>query len=207
MTAKEIESRGRLSRQNGAHENARPSTAARCSISRRRENQPVIESRIAKIVMVGSLAIFALLVTFDNLADYNTNYEFVRHVLSMDTTLPGNGLLYRRVSSPDSWQAAYALIILGEGLTGLTLLIAAVVLLRHVRSDGARFNRAKRLVHIGAALGFLVWFFGFLVVGGEWFQMWQSQTWNGQQAAFRFYVTILAALIFVNQQDADLPGG
>jgi predicted small integral membrane protein len=54
----------------------------------------------------------------------------------------------------------------------LTLLIAAVVLLWHVRSDAARFNRAKRLVHIGAALGFLVWFFGFLVVGGVWFQMW-----------------------------------
>ena len=125
----------------------------------------------------------------------------------MDTTFPGNGLLYRRVTSPDSWQAAYALIILGEGLTGSTLLTAAVVMLRHVRSDAARFNRAKRLVHIGAALGFLVWFFGFLVVGGEWFQMWQSQTWNGQQAAFRFYVTILAALIFVSQQDADLPEG
>jgi len=68
----------------------------------------------------------------------------------------------------------------------LTLLIAAVVLLWHVRSDATRFNRAKRLVHIGAALGFLVWFFGFLVVGGEFFQMWKSQTWNGQQAAFRF---------------------
>ena len=82
----------------------------------------------------------------------------------------------------------------------MTLLIAAVVLLWHVRSDSARFNRAKRLVHIGPALGFLV-------VGGEWFQMWKSQTWNGQQAAFRFYVTILAALIFDNRQDADLPEG
>ena len=49
----------------------------------------MIESRIAKIVIVGSLAIFALLVTFDNLTDYNTNYEFVRHVLSMDTTFSG----------------------------------------------------------------------------------------------------------------------
>ena len=76
-------------------------------------------------------------------------------MLSMDTTFPGNGLLHRRVISPGLCQAVYALIILGEGLTGLTLLIAAVVLLWHVRSDAARFNRAKRLVHIGAALGFL----------------------------------------------------
>ena len=66
----------------------------------------------------------------------------------------------------------------------MTLLIAAVVLLWHVRSDAARFNRADMDQSLGAALGFLVWFFGFLVVGGEWFQMWKSQTWNGQQAAF-----------------------
>ena len=45
----------------------------------------MIEARIAKIVMVASLALFAFLVTFDNLTDYDTNFEFVRHVLSMDT--------------------------------------------------------------------------------------------------------------------------
>jgi hypothetical protein len=34
--------------------------------------------------------------------------------------------------------------------------------------------------------------------------MWQSATWNGQEAAFRFYVAVLAVLIFVNQPDGDL---
>jgi predicted small integral membrane protein len=48
----------------------------------------MIEARIAKLVMVGCLALFALLVAFDNLTDYDTNYAFVRHVLSMDTTFP-----------------------------------------------------------------------------------------------------------------------
>ena len=54
------------------------------------------------------------------------------------------------------------------------------------------------------ALSQLVPRFGFMVIGGEWFVMWQSTTWNGQEAAFRFYVTALAALIFVNQPDGDL---
>ena len=53
----------------------------------------MIEIRITKVLMVASLALFALLVTFDNLTDYDTNYSFVRHVLSMDTTFPGNALL------------------------------------------------------------------------------------------------------------------
>jgi hypothetical protein len=43
-----------------------------------------------------------------------------------------------------------------------------------------------------------------MVIAGEWFAMWQSQTWNGQEAAFRFYVTALAVLIFVVLPDGDL---
>ena len=167
----------------------------------------MIEARIAKVVMVGSLALFAFVVTFDNLTDYDSNFEFVRHVLSMDTTFPGNALQYRRVTSPALWNSAYWLIIFGEGLTSFTLAAATFVLMRELRSGAARFHRSKRFVFIGATLGFLVWFFGFMVVGGEWFQMWQSHSWNGQEAAFRFYLTILGVLIFVNQSDDDLPVG
>jgi len=122
----------------------------------------------------------------------------------MDTVFPGNTLLYRRRTSPALWSAAYALIILGEGMTSLAFGIAAVALLRGLQSGADRFNRSKRFVFIGATLGFLVWFFGFMAVGGEWFQMWQSPAWNGQRAAFRFYLTILAVLIFVSQPDGDL---
>ena len=53
-------------------------------------------------------------------------------------------------------------------------------------------------------LGFVVWFFGFMVVGGEWFAMWQSKDWNGQEAAFRFYMAVLGVLIFVSLPDGDL---
>ncbi len=66
------------------------------------------------------------------------------------------------------------------------------------------FNQGKGLVVAAGLLAFLVWFFGFMVVAGEWFAMWQSQTWNGQEPAFRFYVTALAVLIFVCLPDGDL---
>jgi predicted small integral membrane protein len=161
----------------------------------------MIETRIAKIVMIGSLSLFSGLVAFDNLTDYETNYVFIRHVLSMDTTLPGNALMYRSITSPSSWEAAYALIIAGEGATALGFAGGPALLLRHLRSPAASFNRAKGLAAVAAGLGFLVWFFGFMVIGGEWFQMWQSSQWNGQEPAFRFYLTILAVLIFVMQKD------
>ena len=49
----------------------------------------------------------------------------------------------------------------------------------------------------GAAAAFALWFVGFVVVGGEWFLMWQSATWNGQEAACRFHLTVLAVGAYV----------
>ena len=52
-------------------------------------------------------------------------------------------------------------------------------------------------------MGFLVWFFGFMVVGGEWFLMWQSRDLERPGGGFRFYVAVLGVLIFVNQPDGE----
>lgn len=160
-------------------------------------------TRYAKIIMCLCLAAFALLVTFNNVTDYGSNYAFVQHVLSMDTTFPGNALMYRSITSPALWTAGYWLIIFGEGLTCLLFLLAALKLWNARRASGADFQAAKSYAAIAATMGFLVWFFGFMVVGGEWFVMWQSQTWNGQDAAFKFYISMLAVLIFVMQPDQD----
>ncbi|WP_428552946.1 DUF2165 family protein [Reyranella sp.] len=160
--------------------------------------------RFVKIAMVAATAVFALLVAFNNIVDYGTNYEFVRHTLSMDTTFPGNALKGRAITSPTLWTIAYWLIIAAEAVTGLVLAWAAIRLAVVVRSGAEIFNAAKSLVLVGAGLGFLLWFGGFMVVGGEWFAMWQSKTWNGQEPAFRFYVSLLAVAIFVNQPDGEL---
>lgn len=160
--------------------------------------------RIVKIAMVAATAVFALLVAFNNIVDYGTNYEFVRHTLSMDTTFPGNALMGRAITSPALWTLGYLAIIAAEAVTGLVLAWATLRLVAMLRSPAPTFNAAKSLVAVGAGLGFLLWFGGFMVVGGEWFAMWQSKSWNGQEAAFRFYVSLLAVAIFVNQPDGEL---
>jgi predicted small integral membrane protein len=160
--------------------------------------------RLAKVAMTAALAAFAFIVTYDNIVDYGTNYEFVKHVLSMDTTFPGNKLMDRAITDPRLWTLGYAAIIAAEGAVCLLLTVAAAAMLLALRAPSQRFQRAKAWMVAGAALGFLVWFFGFMVVAGEYFAMWQSKVWNGQEAAFRFYMTLLAVLIFVNQKDEDL---
>ena len=161
-------------------------------------------SRYAKIVMTLALAAFAFMVTFNNITDYGSNFAFVQHVLSMDTTFPGNSAMYRAIETPMLWHAGYWLIIAGEGLTFVLLLIGGLQMLGARGQTAAAFQVAKKWTIAGAAVGFLVWFFGFMVVGGEWFLMWQSDTWNGQDAAFKFYMAILGVLIFVNQQDREI---
>lgn len=160
--------------------------------------------RYAKIVMVSVLAAFAFMVTFNNVTDYGANYAFVQHVLSMDTTFPGSPAKYRAITEPGIWHAAYWAIITGEGLTFILLLIGAVQMFKARLSGAADFDASKKWTIAGVTCGFLVWFFGFMVVGGEWFLMWQSPTWNGQESAFRFYMALLGVLIFVNQPEREL---
>jgi predicted small integral membrane protein len=102
----------------------------------------VLAGRVAKFVMVLSVALFALLVAFDNIYDYGANFAFVRHVLSMDTTFHDPTLMGRAITGPMLWHLSYAAIILGEGLTGLAFAVAAVELARNLRGDAAQFRRS-----------------------------------------------------------------
>jgi predicted small integral membrane protein len=164
----------------------------------------VLAIRLVKTAMVASTALFALLVTLNNLVDYGSNYEFVRHTLSMDTTFPGNALKGRAITSPALWTVGYWAIILTEAAVGITLAWGAIRLATTLRADARSFNAAKTFALVGVGLGFLLWFTGFMAVGGEWFVMWQSKIWNGQEPAFRFYMTLLAVGIFINQSDGEL---
>jgi predicted small integral membrane protein len=159
--------------------------------------------RVAKVLLVGALASYAFIAAYDNVVDYSSNYEFVRHVLSMDTTFPDNALMHRAIINESIWSAVYAMIIACEWLTGVLLLIGALALLARLRAPAVLFNRAKAWAIAGLVVGFGLWFFGFLVVAGEYFAMWQSQTWNGQEAAFRLTAVILGVLIFVSLPDGE----
>ncbi len=162
-----------------------------------------MELRLTKVVLVAALAAYALLVAYGNLTDYASNYAFVSHVLSMDTTFPGNALMGRAITDPRLWQAAYAAIIAAEALSGLLLALGAVQLLRTLKAPAPAFERAKGFVYLGASLAFLLWFFGFMVVAGEYFAMWQSHDWNGQESAFRIYMAVLGVLLLVALPDRD----
>jgi predicted small integral membrane protein len=160
--------------------------------------------RLSKIAIIATLAAYALIVGYDNIVDYSSNYEFVRHELSMDTTFPGNALRQRAIADEGIWRLAYELIIGIEWLTGVLLTIGALALLHRLGAPAEAFNCAKVWAITGLTIGFGLWFFGFMVIAGEYFAMWQSKVWNGQEAAFRIATEILGVLVFVSLPDGDL---
>lgn len=161
--------------------------------------------RIAKILLTLSAGAFCLLVGYNNIVDYRSNFMFVQHVLTMDTTFPDNAIrASRALSNPQLHHLAYWLIIAVEIAIGLICVAGALRLMPLLRAPADVFNSAKILAIIGLAAGVGFWFMAFMVVGGEWFQMWQSQIWNGQQSAFRFIGSIGLIMIFVAMDEREL---
>jgi predicted small integral membrane protein len=160
-------------------------------------------TRMAKTLLLAGVALFCTLVVFNNLTDFNSNYQFVRHVLAMDTTFPGNHGLWRALPSPAWHLAFYIGIIAWEIATTILLWWGFAVLLRAARLGVREFNMAKRVPVLALTLSLLMWLVAFLAVGGEWFLMWQSHDWNGQEAAFRNFAVVALVLLILIQPETE----
>jgi predicted small integral membrane protein len=159
-------------------------------------------TRLSKAVLVCAVALYASLVALGNVTDYDSNYAFVSHVLKMDTTFPGNRLTWRAIHLPSVHTAFYGIIILAEAVVAALCWFGGLRLFRSA-NDPVRFNQCKGVAVAGLTLGMLLWFTGFMTIGGEWFLMWQSTVWNGQEAAFRLVVILGIVLLYLVQPEAD----
>jgi predicted small integral membrane protein len=159
--------------------------------------------RTVKILLVLGVGFFYTLVIFNNITDYDSNYQFVRHVLMMDTTFPGNLGMWRSIHSPVVHTIFYASIITWETVTMILCWWGGWRLVESRRENAAAFHKAKNAAIIALTLGMLMWLVAFLSVGAEWFLMWQSRTWNGQDAASRIFVILGIVLLILVQPDAE----
>jgi predicted small integral membrane protein len=158
--------------------------------------------RVAKVSLVFGVALFYTLFVLNNLSDYNSNYQFVRHVLMMDSTFPGNRGMWRALNSSTMHTLFYLSIIEWETATMLLCWWGGLRLARSLRGAASDFDRSKSVAIGALALGMLMWLVAFLSIGGEWFLMWQSKTWNGQEAAFRMFTVLGLVLLLVAHRDA-----
>ncbi|RSS41916.1 DUF2165 domain-containing protein [Streptomyces sp. WAC08241] len=154
---------------------------------------------VAATALTATVALCMTLVAFGNITDFGTNQQFVRHVLSMDTTFEDPDLMWRAVESPALQNAAYVAIIAWEALAALVLLAATWLWITGLRRGA--YERARAASTVGLVMVLLLFGMGFLAIGGEWFAMWQSSDWNGLDAATRNVALAAFTLLVVH-----LPG-
>lgn len=161
-------------------------------------------SVLTKGILLLSTGVFGLLVGWTNLTAYDINFAFVQHVLSMDTLQPwarSEALMQRAITSIEVHQWAYAAIIAAELLMGLLCTVAGLLFVVVARQGTARhLSRAKVFALAGLVLGLLIWYFGFAVIGAEYFAMWANQS-NAQTTAYLFSGFLLVAMIYVAQPE------
>jgi predicted small integral membrane protein len=160
--------------------------------------------RIAKMLLVFAIAFYYTLVVLNNTTDYNSNFQFIRHVLMMDSTFPNNRGMWRAINSPSIHTFFYITIIAWESITMILCWWGGIKLARAAKASAATFHRAKNIAILGLTLSLFMWFVAFLTIGAEWFLMWQSPTWNGQEAAFRMFATVGIVLLLLVVKDGEL---
>ncbi|MBA2710304.1 MAG: DUF2165 domain-containing protein [Tatlockia sp.] len=163
-----------------------------------------ISFRYLKLFMVGSIALFFSLVSFDNLINVNSNLPAIQHVLSMDTTFNSPIFMRRAVTNPSIQIAVLYLISAWQLLTAIFCWLGCFQLLSHINSSALQFNQAKNLSFIGLFLGFMLYMVGFITIAGEWFCMWQSAVWNAQSTAGLFLSLIMFVMIFLGLEFPNL---
>jgi predicted small integral membrane protein len=162
--------------------------------------------RLSKILLTSASALFLFFVVFNNTTDYYSNFHFVQHVLSMDSTFAGNAGMWRAMPSPIVHHLFYLGIILWETACCVLIGLGTVRLWQNRNAPPAAWQKAKGLAALGLTISLFQWYFAFVTIGGEWFLMWQSKIWNGQDAAFRMFTMMGLSLIYLTMKNDDLEG-
>ncbi len=157
--------------------------------------------RSCKVALVVGLALLYAIFAFTNIAAPEPNIEAVQHVMSMDNVSALTDTSWRAITNPVIHDIAFWIIVLWQIATALLLLLAAIGLWGE-RDSGPAFQQAKGLAVLGLVTGMLLYLVPFLIIGGEWFAMWQAKAFNAQQAAFRiFMMTGLVLMVVLHRDD------
>lgn len=159
--------------------------------------------RACSTLIVFSIGLLGLVVFWGNVTDYQINFQFVSHVMKMDTIFPDSQIQYRSIHSPIWHHVFYWIIIVMEFIIGILGIIGGWKMMKHLKSANETFHAQKKWGMAAIFLGLLLWFVFFYLVGGEWFAMWQSEVWNGVQSAWRIVVFLMFALVILQIPERD----
>ena len=160
-----------------------------------------MNNRVIKIIFGTSISLYMFIVCFNNITDYDSNFQFVRMVSGMGDVFSKEKTGWRSINSETLHHIMYLFIIAWELTIAILTITGIFKMIKKVKSGSVEFNQSKKLLLTGLSLGVILWFGMFVTIGGEWFLMWQSKSWNGQNTAFLLCICFLLFSIHLNQRD------
>jgi predicted small integral membrane protein len=158
--------------------------------------------RYLKVILVVFVGLTGLLFVAGNIANWNAGLESVGYVLSMEGHEIYSSHIFPPVTKSAFVTIAFLLILAGESLVGALSLKGAWDLWSSRKESADAFNASKTYAILGTGMAMVVWFGGFIVIGGVLFQMWQTKIGAGSfHDAFIFAVMGGLVLSFVNTPD------
>ena len=152
--------------------------------------------RYFKIILVFFVALQALFYVAGNLANWDSAVSTVGYVLSQQEHLYYPNHIFPALTSKALVVAALLIIVTAELSVGTLALKGCWYMWRARKDDAAAFDRAKQFGLMGCLMAMVVWFGGFIVIGGALFQMWQTQVGDGSWSG-AFMMGGISALIYL----------
>ena len=158
--------------------------------------------RIMKILLVLSVAAWALAGAFGNVDDWEGTVGAVAATASM-ATFEGGPESWRAVDNRAVALAGAVFILSMKIIAGLLCLIGAQRMAAARGGDAAAFQAAKSLALTGCAVAVFMLFFGWIVIAETWFELWRSDVFRplALDSAFRYAGLIGVIALFVNTRD------
>ena len=159
-------------------------------------------TRFLNIILVVFVGLHGFLYVAGNIANWNAGLGAIAYVLSMEGNEIYGSHIFPPVTNSVMVTIAFLLILAGEFLVGALSFKGAWDLWIARKGSADTFNASKTYAIVGTGMAVVVWFGGFIVVGGALFQMWQTPIGaSSLDNAFVFAVTGGLILLFVSNPD------
>ncbi len=163
--------------------------------------------RLFKSLLLLSATSLLTAIFAGNVFTYDINYEYIKHIMSMDDTFQLPSLMSRSVSNPIYYHLSYLLIIALEGLASLFLWMGVYQIFKNMTQPVIRFNQAKYWGMIGLLFALVIFTFIFFGIAGEWFASWQSNKWNAKGATTPFILIFGLIYVILSQDEIAFEHG
>jgi predicted small integral membrane protein len=158
--------------------------------------------RTTKIILIGVVALWALLGAFLNVHDWSGTTGALAATTSM-TTFEGGADDWRATSSSLVIWVGALFIILSKVTTGILCLMGALKMWGARTGDASAFAKSKELALSGCGIAMIFLFAGWIVIAETWFELWRSDVMRdlALQSAFRYGAMITLIALFVATRD------